>query len=172
MPTIKTNLAINDTVPLPMVHEGKKSAYYGGGRERLAHTDTTKAVALRVTDEMRNAFKAAVKQRYPDSGQRNGDAVVLRALMEAYVAGEIIVAKTEYPPRGEKFPLGAKVVFLNGLVPTRVKEMFDDAVAAVFHSSTAKADSSDILREIVLMFIENKLEDLVVVGDGKSRFKD
>lgn len=168
----RVNLAVNDTAPLPFVGEGKKSAYYGGGRDRLAHTDTSTPVALRVTEPTRSRYKQAVIERFPDIGYTDGSSVVLRALVEAYIAGDLVVERTEYPPRGQKFPLGEKVVFLNCLVPSRVKRDFDDAVAAKHAGAEITVDPADVLREIVYMFNNGLIPGLIVIGDGKSRFAD
>jgi hypothetical protein len=152
------NLAATDTIPLPLIMNGKKRPYYGGGRDRLSKTDKSVRLAAKITLRDKKNYDEAVDRYHPDKGP----CLVLRALVEAYVGGAISIARRDFKVNGLKFPPGAGRTLINTLVPSDCKEMFERTVTI----RNPGAESADIVRELARLYALGQYTELVVPDAG------
>lgn len=159
LPRNSINLATNDTLPLGIVSRGKHRPYFGGGRDRLCKTDETVRLNAKITKTAKKDFNEAVKKLHAGKGP----CLVLRALVEGYIARTIVVTRTEFKCNGFKFPPGVSTGMINTLVPSRIKEHFDEAVLTY----NPEAEPADIVRELARLYAAGKIRDLRVPEPGR-----
>ena len=152
------NLAANDTIPLPLVMNGKKRPYYGGGRDRLSKTDKSVRLAAKITLRDKEIYDEAVERFHPDKGP----CLVLRALVEAYIEGNITILRRDFKVNGLKFPPGAGRTLINTLVPSDCKDRFERGVA----EKNPGAEPADIVRELARLYALGQFTTLEVPDAG------